>query len=80
MGKVKTILLNKGIYSDNDAEAEKLRRELKKDGVFLINVMSSPGAGKTTTLISLINRLKTRLNVGVMEADIDYDIDRKSVV
>ena len=75
MEKVKTILLNKGIYSDNDAEAEKLRRELKKDGVFLINVMSSPGAGKTTTLISLINRLKTRLNVGVMEADIDYDID-----
>lgn len=75
MEKVKTILLNKGIFSDNNAEADKLRQNLEKEGVFLINVMSSPGAGKTTTLISLINRLKTRFNVGVMEADIDYDID-----
>ena len=74
MEKVKTILLNKGIFSDNDAEADKLRQNLEKEGVFLINVMSSPGAGKTTTLISLINRLKTRFNVGVMEADIGLQI------
>lgn len=75
MGKVRTILLQKGVFDDNDAEAEKLRSELKDSGTFLINVMSSPGAGKTTTLVSLVNRLKQYLKIGVMEADIDYDID-----
>lgn len=75
MGKVRTILLQKGVFDDNDLEAQKLRDELKKKGAFLINVMSSPGAGKTTTLVSLINRLKLYVNIGVMEADIDYDID-----
>lgn len=75
MGKVRTILLQKGVFDDNDAEAEKLRSELKDGGTFLINVMSSPGAGKTTTLVSLVNRLKQYLKIGVMEADIDYDID-----
>lgn len=72
---VRTILLQKGVFDDNDSEAEKLRNELKEKGAFLINVMSSPGAGKTTTLVSLINRLKPHLKIGVMEADIDYDID-----
>ena len=75
MGKVRTILLQKGVFDDNDAEAQRLRGELKEKGTFLINVMSSPGAGKTTTLVSLINRLKSYLKIGVMEADIDYDID-----
>lgn len=75
MGKVRTILLQKGVFDDNDKEAQKLREELKERGTFLINVMSSPGAGKTTTLVSLINRLKSYFKIGVMEADIDYDID-----
>lgn len=75
MGKVRTILLQKGVFDDNDFQANKLREELKARGTFLINVMSSPGAGKTTTLVSLINRLKPYLKIGVMEADIDYDID-----
>lgn len=67
--------MQKGVFDDNDAEAQRLRGELKEKGTFLINVMSSPGAGKTTTLVSLINRLKSYLKIGVMEADIDYDID-----
>ena len=75
MGKVRTILLQKGVFDDNDFEADKLRKELRTRGTFLINVMSSPGAGKTTTLVGLINRLKQYLKIGVMEADIDYDID-----
>lgn len=75
MGKVRTILLQKGVFDDNDLEAQELRDELKEKGTFLINVMSSPGAGKTTTLVSLINRLKRSFKIAVMEADIDYDID-----
>lgn len=75
MGKVRTILLQKGVFDDNDLQARKLRDYLKSKGTFLINVMSSPGAGKTTTLVSLINRLKGFMNIAVMEADIDYDID-----
>lgn len=75
MGKVRTILLQKSVFADNDCDARKLRDELEEKGTFLINVMSSPGAGKTTTLVSLINRLKQYLKIGVMEADIDYDID-----
>lgn len=75
MGKVRTILLEKGVFDDNDLEARKLRDELREKGTFLVNVMSSPGAGKTTTLVSLINRLKKNLEIAVMEADIDCDID-----
>ena len=75
MNEVRTILLNRSAYADNDAEADALRDYLKDKGVFLVNVMSSPGAGKTTTLINLINRLKDKLRIGVMEADIDSDVD-----
>ncbi len=75
MGKVKTILLHRSAYADNDLEAEALRSYLKEKGVLVVNLMSSPGAGKTTTLTKLINKLKTTLRVGVMEADIDSDVD-----
>ena len=75
MGKVRTILLQKSVFEDNDSDARNLRKELEERGTFLINVMSSPGAGKTTTLVSLINRLKHDLKIGVMEADIDSDVD-----
>ena len=76
---VRTILLSKSVFEDNDNEANLLRQKLKDEGVFLVNVMSSPGAGKTTTLINLINRLSTKYRIGVMEADIDSDVDAEKV-
>ena len=75
MEEVKTILLHRSAYADNDAEADALRSWLKDRGVFLVNLMSSPGAGKTTTLTALINSIKDKVRVGVMEADIDSDVD-----
>ncbi|MDE7373187.1 MAG: hydrogenase nickel incorporation protein HypB [Clostridia bacterium] len=75
MGSVKTITLSKSVYEDTDIEANELREYLKSKGVFLVNIMSSPGAGKTTTLISLIKRLSAHCRIGVMEADIDSDVD-----
>lgn len=75
MSEVKTILLHKNVLEDLKAEGDKLREELKEKKIFLLNVMSSPGSGKTTTLINLINRMKDRYRIGVMEADIDSDVD-----
>ena len=75
MQEVKTILLHRSVYADNDLEAEMLRKYLKDKGVFVVNLMSSPGAGKTTTLTALINKIKSQVRVGVMEADIDSDVD-----
>ena len=77
--KVRTILLEKSAFAVGDAEADVLRAKLKKQGTFLVNVMSSPGAGKTSTLTSLINRLKEDFRVAVMEADIDSDVDAKTI-
>ncbi len=79
MDKVRTIVVNRSAYADNDAEADLLRQYLKDKSVFLVNVMSSPGAGKTTTLIKVINVLKKTLRIGVMEADIDSDVDAINV-
>ena len=75
MGSVKIINLSKSIFEDADREADELRSYLGAKGVFLVNIMSSPGAGKTTTLVSLISRLKEQFRIGVMEADIDGDVD-----
>lgn len=75
MDNVKTILLHRSVYADNDIEADALRAYLKDKGVFVVNLMSSPGAGKTTTLTALINKIKDKVRVGVMEADIDSDVD-----
>ena len=75
MDAVKVIEIKKSIFADNEQDADALRRELKDRGVFLLNLMSSPGSGKTTTLIRTINLLKDRLRVAVMEADIDSDVD-----
>lgn len=75
MAEVRTILLHRSVYADNDAEADLLRAYLKDRGVFVVNLMSSPGAGKTTTLTALINAIKDKVRVGVMEADIDSDVD-----
>ena len=75
MDSVKIIEIKKSIFESNDKDADALRAELKKKGVFLLNLMSSPGSGKTTTLIRLINLIKDKINVAVMEADIDSDVD-----
>ena len=79
MDKIKTIVVNRSAYANNDAEADFLRSYLHSKGVFLVNVMSSPGAGKTTTLIKLIKELKKTYRIGVMEADIDSDVDAINV-
>jgi len=75
MDDVKVIEIKKSIFEDNDRDADALRSELKRRGVYLLNLMSSPGSGKTTTLIQLINRIKDQIRVAVMEADIDSDVD-----
>ena len=75
MQKVRIIEIKKSVFEDNDNDAEALRGELKNKGVFLLNLMSSPGSGKTTTLIKTINALKDNFKIAVMEADIDSDVD-----
>ncbi len=79
MREVRTILLSKSVFEDNDAQAEALRRELRDKKTCLVNVMSSPGSGKTTLLVALINALKASFEIGVMEADIDSDKDAVTV-
>ena len=75
MDQVRVIEIKKSVFEDNDKDANLLRKELKDKGVFLLNLMSSPGSGKTTTLIQTINRLKDKIRIAVMEADIDSDVD-----
>ena len=75
MDEVKVIEIKKSIFADNEQDAANLRKELKAKGVYLLNLMSSPGSGKTTTLIQLINRIKDKIRIAVMEADIDSDVD-----
>ena len=70
MKDFKVIEVKRSIFEDNDADAVKLRNELKSEGTFLLNLMSSPGAGKTTTLKRTIGMLKDEMQIGVMEADI----------
>lgn len=79
MSEFKVIEIQKSVYENNDREAQKLRDELKEKKTFLLNLMSSPGAGKTTTLKSIISRLKDDMSIGVMEADIDSDVDAKAI-
>ncbi len=79
MNEVKVIEIKESVFVDNDRQAELLRQQLKEKKVFLMNLMSSPGAGKTTTLIKTIELLKDKLNIGVMEADIDSDVDAKKI-
>lgn len=79
MDNVKIIEIKKSVFEDNNIDANNLRKELKNRGTFLLNVMSSPGSGKTTTLIELINIIKNKIKVAVMEADIDSDVDAKKI-
>ena len=79
MDEVRILEIKQSVFKNNDEQADKLRRELKEKGVFLLNLMSSPGSGKTTTLMATINALKDDLRIGVMEADIDSDVDAATI-
>lgn len=67
--------MHRSVFEDNDRDADRLRAELRERGVFLVNLMSSPGAGKTTALLALIRLLSPKYRIGVLEADIDSDVD-----
>ena len=75
----KIIEVKESVFADNDREAARLRVQLKQDRTFLLNLMSSPGSGKTTTLLRTLEALKDELRIGVMEADIDSDVDAKTI-
>ena len=79
MESVRILEVKQSVFANNDAQADKLRQELKAKGIYLLNLMSSPGSGKTTTLTRLIAALKDDLKIGVMEADIDSDVDAKTI-
>ena len=79
MKDVRVIEVKKSVFESNDERAALLRKDLKDKGVFLLNLMSSPGAGKTTTLTRTIEQLKDDLRIGVMEADIDSSVDAKAI-
>ena len=79
MSEFKVIEIKKSVFENNDREADKVREQLKKDRTFLLNLMSSPGSGKTTTLKATIAALKNEYKSGVMEADIDSDVDAKAI-
>ncbi|BBF44883.1 [NiFe] hydrogenase nickel incorporation-associated protein HypB [Lachnospiraceae bacterium KM106-2] len=79
MKDVRVLEIKQSVFADNDKQADKLRAELKEKGVFLLNLMSSPGSGKTTTLTRTIEALRDTLKIGVMEADIDSDVDAHTI-
>ncbi len=79
MDTIRILEVKQSIFDDNVKDADALRADLKKRGIFLLNLMSSPGSGKTTTLTSLINILKDKYKIGVMEADIDSDVDAYTI-
>jgi hydrogenase nickel incorporation protein HypB len=79
MDPVRIIEIKQSVFADNDAQADLLRTKLKKDKTFLLNLMSSPGSGKTTTLMRTIGLLKDEMRIGVMEADIDSSVDAQKI-
>ena len=79
MADVKVLQIKQSVFANNDAQAAQLRRELKEKKIYLLNLMSSPGSGKTTTLTRLIGLLKDTVKIGGMEADIDSDVDAKTI-
>ena len=79
MTEFKILTIKESVFKNNNERADLLRTSLKKDKRFLLNLMSSPGSGKTTTLIQTINRLKDEMKIGVMEADIDSDVDAHTI-
>jgi len=79
MTEFKILTIKESVFKNNNERADLLRESLKKDKRFLLNLMSSPGSGKTTTLTQTINRLKGEMKIGVMEADIDSDVDAHTI-
>ncbi len=79
MDNYKIIEIKESIFKDNDQRADLLRGELKNEKTFLLNLMSSPGSGKTTTLVQTIGALKDEMSIGIMEADIDSDVDARTI-
>jgi len=79
MDKYRVLEIKESVFESNDREAEKLRGELKQEKTFLLNLMSSPGSGKTTTLMATIEALKDDMRIGIMEADIDSDVDAATI-
>ena len=79
MDPIKIIEVKESVFADNNADADRLRAELKEQKTFLLNLMSSPGSGKTTFLKQVLARLKDEMRIGVMEADIDSDVDAKAI-
>ena len=79
MSEVKVIQINESVFAQNDRAAELIRKKLTEQGTLFLNYMSSPGSGKTTTLVALINRLKDRLNIGEMDVDIETSLDAQHV-
>lgn len=79
MDMYKVIEIKQNVFENNDKQAELLREDLKKDKTFLLNLMSSPGSGKTTTVLRTIEALKDEMSIGVLEADIDSDVDANTV-
>ncbi len=79
MKEVRILEIKQSVFADNDRQAQLLRQELKEKKLFLLNLMSSPGSGKTTTLMRTIEALRDTLRIGVMEADIDSDVDARRI-
>ena len=79
MDNIRVIQIKQSLFADNDADAERLRGQLKEEKTFLLNLMSSPGSGKTTTLLRTIENLRSQLHIGVMEADIDSSVDAQTI-
>ena len=79
MDNIRVIQIKQSLFADNDVDAERLRGQLKEEKTFLLNLMSSPGSGKTTTLLRTIEKLWSQLRIGVMEADIDSSVDAQTI-
>ena len=79
MEEFKVLEIKQSVFADNDRQADELRNKLKEKKVFLLNLMSSPGSGKTTTLSRTIEALRDEMKIGVMEADIDSDVDAREI-
>lgn len=79
MADFRVIEVKQSVFADNDRKADELRARLKREGTFLLNLMSSPGSGKTTTLLRTIEALAGELSIAVMEADIDSDVDARTI-
>ena len=79
MSEYRILEIKQSVFADNDREADEVRKELKEKGIYLLNLKSSPGSGKTTTLTRTIEQLKDELRIGIMEADIDSDVDAKTI-